>query len=69
MANPISESEVVRIIESTVSRNNESPLVSMLQMLDTALPSIKRINSESADIFLREVKSLNTKSHVVFKKI
>ena len=50
------EAEVVRIVESTVTKKNENLLASMKSLLDDSLNELKRSHADTADSHLQEIK-------------
>ena len=52
------EAEVVRIVESTVTKKNENLLASMKSLLDDSLNELKRSHADTADSHLKEIKKL-----------
>ena len=52
------ETEIVRIVESTVSKKNENLLASMKSLLDDSLNELKRSHADTVDSHLKEIKKL-----------
>ena len=52
------EADVVRIVESSIAKKNESLLASMKSMLESFLTDLKRSHAETADSHLSEIKKL-----------
>ena len=50
------EAEVVKIVESTVTKKNENLLASMKSLLDDSLNELKRSHADIADSHLQEIK-------------
>ena len=51
------EAEVVRIVESTVTKKNENLLASK-SLLDDSLNKLKRLHVDTADSHLKQIKKL-----------
>ena len=62
------EAEVVRIVESTVTKKNENLLASMKSLLDDSLNELKRSHADTADSHLKEIKKLKFDEPHRFKK-
>ena len=62
------EADVVRIVESSIAKKNESLLASMKSMLESSLPDLKRSHAETADSRLNEIKKLKFDEPHRFKK-
>ena len=62
------EADVVRIVESSIAKKNESLPASMKSMLESSLPDLKRPHAETADCHLKEVKKLKFDEPHRFKK-
>ena len=54
-------SEVLNIVDTAIAKNNDSLVDSMKRILNESLSDMKRVNSESADFHLREIKKLKKK--------
>lgn len=52
------EADVVRIVESSIAKKNESLLASMKSMLDHSLTDLKRSHADTADSHLKGIKKL-----------
>ena len=61
------EAEVVRIVESTVTKKNENLLASK-SLLDDSLNKPKRLHADTADSHLKEIKKLKFDEPHRFKK-
>ena len=61
-------SEVLNIVDTAITKNNDSLVDSMKRILNESLSDIKRANSESADSHLREIKKLKFEEPRRFKK-
>ena len=64
----MNESQAIQIVDSAIAKNNDTLLVSMKEILNDSLTEIKRANSDSADIHLREIKKLKFEEPRRFKK-
>ena len=62
------EAEVVRIVESTVTKKNENLLAPMKSLLDDFLNKLKHLHADTADSHLKEIKKLKFDEHHRFKK-
>ena len=62
------EAEVVKIVESTVTKKNENLLASMKSLLDDSLNELKRSHADTADSHLKEIKKLEFDEPHRFKK-
>ena len=62
------EAEVVRIVESTVTKKNENLLASMKSLLDDSWNELKRSHEDTADSHLKEIKKLKFDEPHGFKK-
>ena len=62
------EAEVVRIVESTVTKKNENLLASMKSLLDDSWNELKRSHADTADSHLKEIKKLKFDEPHRFKK-
>ena len=62
------EAEVVRIVESTVTKKNENLVASMKSLLDDSLNELKRSHADTADSHLKEIKKLKFDEPHRFKK-
>ena len=62
------EAEVVRIVESTVTKKNENFLASMKSLLDDSLNELKRSHADTEDSHLQEIKKLKFDEPHRFKK-
>ena len=62
------ETEVVRIVESTVTKKNENLLASMKLLLDDSLNELKHSHADTADSHLKEIKKLKFDEPHRFKK-
>ena len=62
------EAEVVRILESTVSKQNENLLASTKSLLDDSLNELKRSHAVTADSHLKEIKKLKFDEPHRFRK-
>ena len=62
------EAEVVRIVESTVTKKNENLLASMKLLLDDSLNELKHSYADTADSHLKEIKKLKFDEPHRFKK-
>ena len=62
------QSQVERIVDAAITKNNESLLDSMKEILNSSLSDIKRANTDTADWHLREIKKLKFKEPCQFKK-
>ena len=49
------EADVVRIVESSIAKKNDSVLASMKSMLESSLTDLKRSHAETADFHLNEI--------------
>ena len=54
------EADVVRIVESSIAKKNDSVLASMKSMLENSLTDLKRSHAETADSHLNEIKIKNS---------
>ena len=61
-------SEVKKIMDTAIAKNNNSLVDSMKRILNESLSDIKRANSRSADSHLREIKKLEFEEPRRFKK-
>lgn len=61
-------SEVLKIVDTAIAKNNDSLVDSMKRVLNESLSDIKRDNAESADSHLREIKKLKFEEPRRFKK-
>ena len=50
------ETNVVRIVESSIAKKNDCLLASMKSMLESSLTDLKRSHGENADSHLNETK-------------
>ena len=50
------EADVVKIVESSIAKKNQSLLASMKSMLDNSLADLKRSHADTADTLLKEIK-------------
>jgi len=50
------EAGVVKIVESSIAKKNQSLLASMKSMLDNSLADLKRSHADTADTLLKEIK-------------
>lgn len=55
-------------MDTAFAKNNESLVDSMKRILNESLSDIKRVNSESADSHLREIKKVKFEEPRRFKK-
>ena len=62
------ESDVVRIVESSIAKNKEDLLASMKEVLNESLSDIKRVNAESAESHLSQIKRIKFDDPRRFKK-
>ena len=62
------EADVVRIVESSIAKKNESLLASMKSMLERSLTDLKRSHADTADSHLNEIKKLKFDEPHRFKK-
>ena len=62
------EGEVVRIVESSIAKRNESLLASMKSMLESPLTDLKRSLADTADSHLNGIKKLKFDEPHRFKK-
>ena len=62
------EADVVRIVESSIAKKNESLLASMKSMLASSLTDLKRSHADTADSHLKEIKKLKFDEQHRFKK-
>ena len=62
------EADVVRIVESSIAKKNESLLASMKSMLESSLTDLKRSHADTADSHLNEIKKLKFDEPHRFKK-
>ena len=50
------EADVVRIVESSIAKKNESLLASVKSMLESCLTDLKRSHADTADSHLKEIQ-------------
>ena len=62
------EADVVRIVESSIAKKNDSVLASMKSMLESSLTDLKRSHAETADSHLNAIKKLKFDEPHRFKK-
>ena len=62
------ETDVVRIVESSIAKKNDCLLASMKSMLESSLTDLKRSHAETADSHLNEIKKLKFDEPHRFKK-
>ena len=62
------EAGVVKIVESSIAKKNQSLLASMKSMLDNSLADLKRSHADTADTHLKEIKNLKFDKPHRFKK-
>ena len=62
------EADVIRIVESSIAKKNESLLASMKLMLESSLTDLKRSHAETADSHVNEIKKLKFDEAHRFKK-
>ena len=62
------EVDVVRIVESSIAKKNDSLLASMKSMLESSLTDLKRSHAETADSHLNGIKKLKFDEPHRFKK-
>lgn len=61
-------SEVLKIVDTAIAKNNDSLVDSMKRVLNESLSDIKKDNAESVDSHLREIKKLKFEEPRRFKK-
>ena len=62
------QSQVERIVDAAITKNNESLLDSMKEILNSSLSDIKRANTDMDDSHLREIEKLKFEEPRRFKK-
>ena len=62
------EDDVVRTVESSIAKENESLLASMKSMLESSLTDLKRSHADTADSHFNEIKKLKFDEPHRFKK-
>lgn len=62
------QSQVERIVDAAITKNNESLLDSMKEIPNSPLSDIKRANTNTADWHLRQIKKLKFEEPRQFKK-
>ena len=58
------EADVVRTVESSIAKKNDSLLASMKSMLESSLTDLKRSHAETADSHLNEIKNSSLTSRI-----